>query len=565
MGRLAFIQLYLLDEQGHTFHTQQAGTFAKWPTQQLSPDGYGLHFTLPPRRTQTVWVAVRSSGFFKSGFLLPRLFAPNTYRNLKEHLFLARWPLLAFYGITIGFLLFGAIFTLFQYVARRDGFLVAYAGVAFLLALTVIRLADYNLEIRTLSTIIPFLYAYLTPINFGLGACYLLFIRLLLRFGEAYPGLHTWVQRVTLGFGFLSILFAIVSPSMAQSTFWSNLNSTTMSVLSSILVLGFTLAIVLFLFIRQVPLSGYLLAGLGCIALGIVGMVILNQFPTVHTRQETFWQVPSVYMSLGMIGEMLCFSLALGERARRDESERLTLIHRKQVLESEAAQLMLDLQQAVREAEEALLRGQSEERRRVATELHDLLGGTLTALRFRVLALNSTKLLLEQSAEYSRILAMLDEASQQLRQLSHNLLPDGLHQRGLLPTLQNLLGQLTQLSPVCFEFLANADELPLLDKKTQFTLYAICLELCQNTLKHAQATRASLELFRSEQTLELIMSDNGRGFSPNSVTKGMGLSNLQERAGSIGATIRILSPDEGGTLVHLRMPISPISLPAPLR
>lgn len=158
---------------------------------------------------------------------------------------------------------------------------------------------------------------------------------------------------------------------------------------------------------------------------------------------------------------------------------------------------------------------------------------------------------------------MLDEAGQQLRQLSHNLLPDGLYQRGLLPTLQNLLGQLTQISPVCFEFLANADELPLLDKKTQFTLYAICLELCQNTLKHAQATRASLELFRSEQNLELIMSDNGRGFSPNSVTKGMGLSNLHERAGSIGATIRMISPDEGGMLVHLRMPISPISVPAP--
>lgn len=203
------------------------------------------------------------------------------------------------------------------------------------------------------------------------------------------------------------------------------------------------------------------------------------------------------------------------------------------------------------EISEALLRGQTTERKRVAAELHDNIGGLLGALKMTINTLDTNLLRPQEKDIYGHILAMIDEANAQVRTLSHNLLPEELEKFGLVPSLEKLVGQLNLSQKTRFLLEISGIEKSL-SKETEFNLYAIVLELCNNICKHAHATEATVELVRSNGQFKLIVSDNGLGFEQSNDPKmGMGLKNLQARAQAIGGVLKIRSQKGEGTLVSV--------------
>nr|MCU0341921.1 sensor histidine kinase [Spirosomataceae bacterium] len=205
-----------------------------------------------------------------------------------------------------------------------------------------------------------------------------------------------------------------------------------------------------------------------------------------------------------------------------------------------------------REITEALLKGQTTERKRVAAELHDNLGGLLGALKMTTNVLDASTLHPQEQEIYGQIVKMIDEANVQIRSLSHNMLPEQLEKQGLVASLETLVSKLNLGQKTKFNLVASG-LLQRLPKQTEFNLYTIVLELCNNILKHANATEALIELHQKNDALHLLVTDNGSGFDTQSSTEGMGFQNLKERANATGGDLKIRSLKGEGTVISLKI------------
>ncbi|GAB3496527.1 hypothetical protein GCM10027341_15460 [Spirosoma knui] len=210
-----------------------------------------------------------------------------------------------------------------------------------------------------------------------------------------------------------------------------------------------------------------------------------------------------------------------------------------------------------REIELALLKGQTLERKRVATELHDRVSNLLGATKMTFQTIDADGLPPRDKKLYENSLNLLNDAANQVRELSHNLIPDTLLQQDLAMSLKGLVKTLNQTGKTVFTLLGESADKCLLTQEAKFNLYVICLELCTNVLRHAQAQQAHLELVWQETGLVIQVSDNGIGMG-NALRKGIGLANIQERAEAIGAQFWMKPGQGGGTIACILRPY-PIS------
>ena len=184
---------------------------------------------------------------------------------------------------------------------------------------------------------------------------------------------------------------------------------------------------------------------------------------------------------------------------------------------------------------QARLDGEIAERVRIARDLHDRLGGTLTALKQNL------------PKESTTTIALADEAIREMRHVSHHLLPDSLNRYGLRVALRDYCQTLKNVS---FSFIGKEERL---DKQKEEAIYCMVYELVNNAVKSAQAKHILVQLFVDEEVTAINVSDDGRGITDEDHEKGMGLSNLRQRVNSIGGTLTILSKPHEGTEVNIEI------------
>jgi two-component system, NarL family, sensor kinase len=184
-----------------------------------------------------------------------------------------------------------------------------------------------------------------------------------------------------------------------------------------------------------------------------------------------------------------------------------------------------------KEISEAMLKGQSIERQRVAIDLHDNLGSTLSSINWSLESIDKSKMSAEELEVHQNLKKRLEEAYNEVRLLSHNLLPEEFEKQGLVPSLEGFVKKLSKNKKMKFE-LEISENFGRLDKKIEFELYSISLELINNILKHSQASIAQIQLLKTEQKIQLKISDNGMGITDNQ-TVGVGLKNVEARIKSI--------------------------------
>ncbi len=201
----------------------------------------------------------------------------------------------------------------------------------------------------------------------------------------------------------------------------------------------------------------------------------------------------------------------------------------------------------------ALLEGQTTERKRVAADLHDALGSTLSSLRWSIGTIDKNKLEPKEQEVYQHVQSTIEQAYDQVRLLSHNLLPEELEKQGLWKALEILIKKLNRNTPVTFS-LQLTDNPARLNSKTEFELYSICLELINNILKHAQATEATIRVELTKETLLLTVSDNGKGMD-NVPQEGKGLRNIATRLASLQGHWTNSDNTPFGTTHLIRIPL----------
>jgi signal transduction histidine kinase len=217
------------------------------------------------------------------------------------------------------------------------------------------------------------------------------------------------------------------------------------------------------------------------------------------------------------------------------------------------AKLMRDLEVSegrLRVVMEKLLSAQEEERMRIVGEVHDGIGQDLHRVLFGIRGcLNATDE--ERTAELGRLDAIIDEASRRLRRLLRDLHPTVIEDVGLAASLRSLVGQLSEEGPAWVEIEMGDFDEPVIE--TRLAVFRVAQEALRNALKHAPGAQISLSLHQQDDSLVLLVTDTGRGFSPGSHNTGLGLWLMEERAGAVGGTLQI-SSDESGTKVTAVFP-----------
>jgi signal transduction histidine kinase len=211
------------------------------------------------------------------------------------------------------------------------------------------------------------------------------------------------------------------------------------------------------------------------------------------------------------------------------------------------------LSQKNRELQAALLQGQTLERHRVAADLHDNLGTTLTSLQWTLSALDKRNLAPAERDLYQTLTQRLNQAYNDVRLLAHNLMPIQLAKTGLGGALQTFVDQLNHNNGVQFALTLPPD-LPRFEARIEFEVYSICLELCTNILKHARATEAHITLLINQNQLSLTVSDNGVGLT-DETGEGRGLQNIRARTDGLGGTWQITSEPGQGVRHQITVPV----------
>jgi signal transduction histidine kinase len=211
---------------------------------------------------------------------------------------------------------------------------------------------------------------------------------------------------------------------------------------------------------------------------------------------------------------------------------------------------------AQQEFSRRLLASQEQERQRIAGELHDSLGQQLMVIRNRAM-------LGEQSAEdpkqsrnqFDEITASAKQAIDEVRAIAHNLRPVNLDRLGLTASIEELVEKLASTTGIQM----SADIEPCdgrLSKEAEISCYRIIQESTSNIVKHAEATKAYVELWHEDGMLQITVRDNGRGMDEATArpARGLGLTSITERVRILGGTLAIESAPGQGTTLHIRIP-----------
>ena len=195
------------------------------------------------------------------------------------------------------------------------------------------------------------------------------------------------------------------------------------------------------------------------------------------------------------------------------------------------------------------------ERHAIAREIHDEVGGSLTALKFDLDWIRRHAQDPQLQVRASSALDTVSSALQVSQRIMQNLRPAILEQ-GLVAALQWLCGSFEKRTGVTCSFSAGR-ELPALPSGVPLVVYRTAQEALTNISKHAAATRVQVDLSLSEGVLSLEVSDNGRGMSDTDLAKArsFGIRGLHERASHVGGWVD-LSSSAGGTSLIVSVPLA---------
>ena len=202
-----------------------------------------------------------------------------------------------------------------------------------------------------------------------------------------------------------------------------------------------------------------------------------------------------------------------------------------------------------------LVRAQEDTQRKIARELHDQIGQMLTGLKLMLEADDIAALLGRRSAE---AVALVDQLMERVHGLTLDLRPPALDRLGLLPALAGFIKRFSDSTRVHVEFVHSAIERRF-PPDVETAAFRIVQEALTNVARHAAASRASVRVQASAETLSVEIEDGGAGFDParaSAEERTAGLAGMQERAAALGGTLRIDSAPEEGTRILAELPLA---------
>lgn len=197
----------------------------------------------------------------------------------------------------------------------------------------------------------------------------------------------------------------------------------------------------------------------------------------------------------------------------------------------------------------AMLEGEERERRRVARDLHDGLGGMLAGMKIRLSGMAAGG---EDGSLY-QVIGQLDHSVNELRRIARNMMPENLLKFGLDTALRDLADSMsTPATCIRYQALDISAQLPV---QTQVTIYRIVQEALANAIRHAEATEVLLQCSQNGNIFFITIEDDGKGFDVRAKEKspGTGLLNICNRVRFLKGKLDITSVINEGTALNIEL------------
>lgn len=207
---------------------------------------------------------------------------------------------------------------------------------------------------------------------------------------------------------------------------------------------------------------------------------------------------------------------------------------------------------------QAVVEAEDKERKRIAMELHDGLGQILSTARLNVQCLDTTvkQAEPEEQSNYNTALKLIDDSCEEVRNISHNLMPGALTKMGLEAALNDLTNQVNRARQV--ELKTEIDlEKGSLTEAQEIMIYRIIQELINNSLKHSEASQIQLTIAEDAGQLKVTVKDNGKGthIARLKESAGIGWKNLNSRITLLNGHLTVNTAPGKGTAYHIQVPM----------
>lgn len=201
---------------------------------------------------------------------------------------------------------------------------------------------------------------------------------------------------------------------------------------------------------------------------------------------------------------------------------------------------------------DAMIEGQEKERQRIADDLHDDLGGLMATLKLHFNALKEKP----DSEMFDKTSDLLDQAYSKIRSVAHTKNSGVMANKGLLKALHDMANTISATNKLHVEIVDHGLN-NRLENSLELTIFRIIQELITNTIKHANATETMVHITKHDDSLNIMVEDNGNGFDTKSISKstGMGIHSIEKRIENYGGTVTIESENNKGTTVIIDIPI----------
>lgn len=206
---------------------------------------------------------------------------------------------------------------------------------------------------------------------------------------------------------------------------------------------------------------------------------------------------------------------------------------------------------------ESIIKGQEDERKRLARDLHDGLGGILSSAKHAFSNAGMTDLNSHRgNSSYENGLAILDHSIRELRRIAHNMMPEALVKFGLNTAIQDLCESTNKTSSINLTYQSFDLQDGDVSKTKVSAIYRIIQELVNNIIRHAEAKNALVQFIKRHDTLSITVEDDGKGFDPNTARqqKGIGFLTMQTRIAYMNGTFDIQTSEGKGTSIHIEIP-----------
>lgn len=198
-----------------------------------------------------------------------------------------------------------------------------------------------------------------------------------------------------------------------------------------------------------------------------------------------------------------------------------------------------------------LIKGQNQERKRIAGELHDGVGGKLSAIKIKMDQLNMTSI---RNEELKECIDQLQETAKEIRLISHELNENKIKELSFVNLLQHLISDYKLYFPGEIHFnVFPENKFNEIDGYKKHYLYRSIQEIFNNSIKYAKAENIYVDC-TYDGVYRLIIEDDGVGFDINKIKRGMGLNNLEERVKSMGGEFHIDSAVGRGSTFVIEVP-----------